>query len=126
MTRSLSMLVIAALMLPASVAAQQIPAPSGPVVFCGTQATPNADTYQMVFNGGAPEALAMDATTDAACPTGSTHSFRLPAARFTVGTHTVKVIATNAFGATDGPVYTVVVGIRPGQFTITAIVGGGQ
>jgi hypothetical protein len=110
MTRSLSMLVIAALMLPASVAAQQIPAPSG----------------QMVFNGGAPEALAMDATTDAACPTGSTHSFRLPAARFTVGTHTVKVIATNAFGATDGPVYTVVVGIRPGQFTITAIVGGGQ
>jgi hypothetical protein len=108
-----------------TLSAQQIPAPSGPVIFCGTQATPNADSYQLVFNGGTPEAFTMDATTDAACPAGSTNSFRLPAARFTVGKHSVKVIASNAFGATDGPEYAVVVGIRPGQFTITAIVGGG-
>ena len=97
----------------------------GPVVFCGTQATPNADSYQLVFNDGKPEPLTMDATVDAACPEGASHSFRLPAERFTVGSHTLTIVATNAFGTTEGPIYRVVVGIRPGQFTITAIVGGG-
>lgn len=119
------MLTIALLLfLPVSAVAQ-IPQPSGPVVFCGVQAAPVAESYQLVFNGGTPEALVMDATIDPGCPVGSTHSFRLPAARFTVGKHEIRVTATNSFGATDGPAYSVVVGIRPGQFTITALIGGG-
>lgn len=118
---------VVAMLLAASVAlsAQQIPQPAKPVVFCGEQAAPAADTFQLVFNGGAPEALVMDTQKDAGCPASATHSFRLPASRFTVGKHTVKVTSVNAFGASDGPVYVVDVGIKPGQFTITAIVGGG-
>lgn len=109
--------------------AQQIPPPSGPVVFCGTQAAPDATSYQLVFDNGAPEVLTMDGTVNAACPAGTTHSFSQPASRFTVGQHTVKVLAINAFGSTEGPVYTVTVGIAPGPFTVIAIVppgGGGE
>lgn len=101
----------------------QFPPPAGPVTICGTQTAPNADTYQLVFDGGAPEPVSLTAP-DAACPAGSTHSFALPAARFTVGQHTLQVIATNAFGSTTGPAYTVTVGIAPGPFTITAVVPG--
>jgi hypothetical protein len=107
--------------------AQSIPAPTNPVVFCGAQTPPPASTYQLLFDNGAPEALTMDATLDSACPAGSTHSFRLPASRFTVGNHTVQVRAVNTFGSTLGPVYTVQVGIAPGPFSITGVVvSGGQ
>ena len=104
--------------------AQAIPPPTGPVVFCGQQAAPEASSYLLVFNGGAPEPLTMDASPDAACPTGTTNSFRLAAARFTVGNHTLLVRAVNTFGSTDGPVYDVTVGIAPGKFTITAVIKG--
>lgn len=99
-----------------------MPPPENPVVFCGTQASPVADSHELIFDGGAPEALTMDATLNAACPGGSTHSFAVSAARFTVGNHTVQVRGANAFGSTDGPVYSVQVGIAPGQFSINAII----
>lgn len=114
----------ALLSLPASSAAQIQP-PTGPVVFCGTQATPNPDTYTVSVDGGAAAPLTMDATLNAACPAGSTHSFQLPAASFPIGSHVVRVTATNAFGATAGNAFAVVVGIAPGQFTITALVPPG-
>lgn len=109
------------LFVSAAPASAQIPQPSGPLVFCGTQAPPPAVSFRLVFDGGAPEALTMDAAMDAGCPTGSTHSFRLPASRFTVGQHTVQVLSTNTFGTTTGPLYTVTIGAAPGPFTVTAI-----
>jgi hypothetical protein len=116
-------------LVPAWAGAQTpIPQPTGPVVFCAEQTPPAADSYELRFDGGALEPLAMDATLDPACSTvpGATHSFRLPAGRFSVGTHTLQVRATNAFGATDGPVYTVVVGIAPGPMTIKAVIPPGR
>lgn len=117
-------LALAAFVLTSSLALAQepIPEPTGPVVFCGEQATPSADTYQLIFDGGAPEALTMDATLNAACPVGSTHSFQVDAVRFTVGDHTLVVTATNQFGSTNGPTYVVTVGIAPGPFTINAVI----
>jgi len=114
----------------AAIAQTPIPPPSGPVIFCAEQTPPAADRYQLRFDGGALEPLTMDAALDPACASvsGATHSFRLPAARFTVGTHTLQVRATNAFGSTDGPVFSVVVGIAPGPLTIKAVIapsGGG-
>lgn len=110
--------------MPLAVSAQGIQPPTGPVVFCGTQALPAATSYTLSFDSGADEALTMDASVDAACPAGTSHSFKLPAARFTVGTHSVTVTATNQFGSTVGPAYSVVVGIAPGAFTITAVIKG--
>lgn len=104
-------------------AQSQFPPPAGPVTICGTQAPPTADQHQMIFDGGTPESVTLDAPV-AACPSGSTHSFTLPASRFTVGTHTIALVATNAFGSTTGPAYTITVGIAPGQFTVTAVVSG--
>ena len=125
-----SLLIVGILLLSVTdLAAQSIPPPTGPVVFCGTQAQPDAVSYQLVFDGGAPEPLAMDAAKNAACAASDTHSFQVPAARFTVGNHTAVVRATNTFGTTVGPTYTITVGIAPGQFTITAVVppsGGTQ
>lgn len=117
------MLLVVALLVAVVPALAQVvmPPPANPVVFCGTQAAPAADSYQLAFDGGAPEALTMDATKNAACPASSTHSFSLPASRFTVGTHSLAVTAVNAFGATAGPTYQVLVGIAPGPFTINAV-----
>lgn len=112
----------ALLLFPAIVLAQNIPPPTNPVLFCGTQAAPAADTYMLVFDGGAPEPLTMDATKNALCPASSTHSFTLAASRFTVGQHTLVVRAVNAFGTTVGPVYNVLVGIAPGPFSIDAVI----
>jgi hypothetical protein len=114
--------VLACLAAPAS-AQSQFPPPADPVTICGTQAAPNATSYQLVFDGGAPEAVTLVAPS-AVCPSGSTHSFTLAAARFTVGPHTLQLRATNAFGTTVGPVHNVSVGIAPGQFTVTAVVSG--
>lgn len=122
-TMSLSCGLLVLVLFGAGVSAQQIPPPSNPVVFCGQQANPAADSYQLVFNGGTAEPLTMDAIKHAECPAAATHSFSLPASRFTVGTHTVMIKAVNAFGSTDGPAYTVTVGIAPGQFTITFVKG---
>lgn len=103
-------------------AQSQFPPPAGPVTICGSQAAPNADSYQLVFDGGAPEAVTLTAPAAAGCPGGSTHSFTLPAARFTVGAHTLALIATNQFGSTTGPAFTVTVGIAPGPFNVTAVI----
>jgi hypothetical protein len=113
---------LAAVLSAPALAQTSMPPPANPVVFCGAQATPNADSYELIFDGGAPEPLAMDATLNAACPGGSTHSFSQPASRFTVGAHTLIVRGTNPFGSTDGPQYNVLVGIMPGQFTINAVI----
>lgn len=118
------LLLLAALALPASSADAQIPTPSGPVTFCGTQAPPTADTYTVVVDGAPAAPITMAPSVDSRCPAGSTHSFTLPANLFTVGTHTVIVRAVNQFGATDGPQYAVVVGIAPGAFTMTAVIPG--
>lgn len=101
--------------------AQAISPPTNPVVFCGSQAAPDATSFQLVFDDGAPEALVMDATKNASCPASSTHSFSVAPERFTVGTHRVKVRSVNVFGGTLGPEREVVVGIAPGQFTIDAV-----
>ncbi len=116
------LLLSAALALPASSASAQIAPPAGPVTFCGEQATPAADSYTVVVDGGAPQPVTMSVPPAAACPASTTHSFALPAALFTVGTHRVTVIGANGFGSTTGPEYVVVVGIRPGAFTITSVV----
>mgnify|MGYP002786934914 CR=1 FL=1 len=115
------------LILPALAAAQQIPPPTGPVTFCGTQAAPAADSYRVQVDGGTPQPLTMVAAAPS-CPAGATHSFTLAASLFTVGKHSVRVTGTNAFGSTVGPEYIVTVGIAPGQFTVTAVVppGGGN
>ena len=103
-----------------------MPPPTGPVIFCGEQLAPAADTYTLIFDAGAPEPLTMDAEVAAACPAGTTHSFELPAARFPVGTHTLRIVAANAFGSTTGPLYTVLVGIAPGPFEIRAVLPPGD
>lgn len=122
--RGLMIVAMVALAMPA--AAQQIPQPSGPVTFCGTQGTPSADAYTVVVDGGEPTALVMGETVDARCPAGTSHSFTLPAALFPIGTHVVQVTATNAYGSTAGPSYSVTVGIAPGPFTIQAVLPPGE
>lgn len=115
---------LALILLPAvAVAQSQFPPPADPVTICGTQAPPSADSYTLVFDNAAPEPVTLNAPA-AICPTGSTHSFTLPAARFTVGQHTIQIRATNAFGTTNGSVHTVSVGIAPGPFSVTAVIGG--
>ena len=100
----------------------QIQPPSGPVTFCVTQAPPQPDSYQVSVDAGAYAPVSMAATMDARCPASATHSFTLEAAPFTIGSHTVRLQAVNQFGSTEGPVYTVVVGIAPGQPTIVAVI----
>jgi hypothetical protein len=122
--RSAVLLALFALCLAAPASAQsQFPPPADPVTICGTQAAPTATSYQLVFDGAAPEAVTLVAPS-AVCPSGSTHSFTLAASRFTVGPHTIQLRATNAFGTTVGPVHNVNVGIAPGQFSVTAVVSG--
>lgn len=120
--RRVLMMVVGLLALAGVVEAQQIPQPTGPVTFCGVQAAPAADSYTVAVDGGTPVPLTMDATLNAACPAGSTHSFQVAASSFPIGNHTLVVRGTNPFGTTVGPTYAVVVGIAPGTFTITAIV----
>lgn len=119
-SRVMGLLLSLVLWLPASSEAQIQP-PSGPVTFCGVQAAPVADTYTVTVDSGAPQAITMAAPV-AACPAGATHSFTLPAALFPIGSHTLVVHGTNAFGSTTGQSYAVVVGIAPGQFTIIATI----
>lgn len=124
--RRLMITTVMGLALASVAAAQQIPVPTGPVTFCGVQAAPVADSYTVTIDGGAPVALTMDVTLNAACPAGSTHSFQVAAVSFAIGNHTLVVRGTNAFGSTVGPTYAVVVGIAPGQFTITALIPPGE
>lgn len=103
----------------------QIQPPSGPVTFCAVQTPPTADSYTVSVDGGAALPTTFAAPV-AACPAGSTHSFTLAASLFPIGSHTIVVTATNAFGSTTGPQYAVVVGIAPGQVTITAVIPPGE
>jgi hypothetical protein len=119
--RAVLALALATLAAPAA-AQSSFPPPPGPVTVCGTQAAPVATSYQLVFDGGAPEAVTLTAPAAAVCPGPSTHSFTIPAARFTVGTHTVKLIPANAFGSNaTSTAFTATVGIAPGTFSVTAI-----
>jgi hypothetical protein len=115
--------------LAGAASAQTIPQPSGPVAFCGVQASPTATSHKVSFNGGTPEDVAFVTPTstgavvdfcNANAPKGWTHAFTLPAARFTIGKHTVVVISINQFGQTSGPVWVTEVGIKPGPLTVTA------
>lgn len=99
----------------------QVVPPAGPLTVCFTQPPPAADSYQLIFDGAAPEAVTTTAPV-AGCQSGSTHAISVPASKFTVGTHTIVIRATNAFGATDSDPHTVVVGIRPGKPTIGGVV----
>lgn len=119
----LSTIVLGLLMsaLPASASAQFTP-PSGPVLFCFTQAPPEPASWQTVTDNGTAAPMTPTAPAVAACPSAATHSFTLPAAPFTIGTHTVMIRTINSFGPTNGPVYTVVVGIAPGAGTIIAVI----
>lgn len=114
--------IVLAVLVTALPASAQIPPPSGPVTFCGTQALPAATSYTVAVDAATPAPLTMAATVAAACPAGATHSFTLAAALFPIGTHTVVVRSVNAFGTTTGPAFTVTVGIAPGVFTITALI----
>lgn len=122
--RRCALIALALLVAPALAAAQgsSFPPPAGPVTICGTQAAPAATSYELSFDGAANEPITMAATMDSRCPNGSTHSFTLPASRFTVGAHTAKVIPTNAFGTTTtSTVYPITVGVAPGNFNVTGV-----
>jgi hypothetical protein len=108
----------------ASAWAQAIPPPTNPVTFCGTQATPAAVSYQYSLDSGPMTPLTMDTAISGGCLSGTTHSFKLAAALFTVGNHQLVVRATNTYGSTNGPVYTITVGIAPGPFTIISVIPG--
>lgn len=116
-------LIVLALLGPAPAAAQvSMPPPANPVTVCGTQAAPAASSYQLVFDGGAPEAVTVATPPDARCPSGSSGSFTVPASRFTLGDHTIRLIPTNAFGSNmASPAFPVAVGLAPGPFTVTAV-----
>lgn len=98
--------------------AQTIPLPAGPVLFCGNQGAPPADSYEVVINGAAAEPLTISVPPDAECPANTSSSFTLPSTRFQIGNHIIVVYAINQFGRTAGPEYQVQVGIAPGQYTI--------
>lgn len=120
--RLFSSLMLALFALASSVYGQApIPQPSGPVVFCGQQPSPAATSFEVVFDGQAPQPLTMDATKDARCAPTDTHSFSLPATNFPVGEHTVVIRSRNQFGVTVADTYTVTVGLAPGKFTITSV-----
>ncbi len=104
-------------------AQSQVPPPTGPLTVCFTQPPPTADSYQLIFDGAAPETAVAAPIT--ACPSGTTHALAVPAARFTVGTHTIVIRATNAFGVTESDPHTVVVGIRPGKPVVSGVVTPG-
>lgn len=115
-------IIVLGLLMSAPPAFPQIPPPSGPVTFCGTQALPVATSYTVAVDAATPAPLTMAATVSPSCPAGSTHSFTQPAALFPIGSHSVVVRAINAFGETVGPSFAVTVGIAPGVFTITALI----
>jgi hypothetical protein len=122
-----------------AVAQTQIPPPAQPIAFCGTQASPAPTSHQLVFDGGAAEAVtivtpsgsgAVVTFCNANAP-GWTHGFSIPANRFAprAQTYTVSLTALNDFGQTAGVAWDVLVGIAPGQFTITGagqLPGGGE
>lgn len=113
--------IVAILALIPTFANAQITPPTGPVLFCGVQAEPVPTSSTVSVDNGPAVPLTMDATLSTRCAPGSTHSFSLPAAQFPIGSHTVLVTSVNGFGSTMGNLYTVVVGIAPGAFTITAV-----
>lgn len=128
----LRVLVVTFLLLVAAraTAQTQIPPPSNPIAFCFNQPAPAADTWELVFDGGAPEPLAMvpastPGPTTAFCQSKGatfTHSFSIPATRFPPrpAPYVVTVRSLNAIGATVGVPYEVTVGLKPGQGSITA------
>jgi hypothetical protein len=122
---------IAAMLLASTAAAQtQIPPPAQPLAFCGTQATPAPTSYQLVFDGGTAESVTVVTPSDTgpvvtfcnANAPGWTHAFTVPANRFAPRPtqYAVLLRANNEFGSTPGPAWGVLVGIAPGQFSITA------
>lgn len=114
-------LLICLLVASSAFAQQPIPPPAGPVLFCVAQTPPEATSYRLIVDGGAPQAVTMGAPV-AACPAGTTHTFTLPPATFPIGTHTVSVVSVNEFGETAGPVHTIVVGIKPGEARVVAVI----
>jgi hypothetical protein len=121
-----------ALVITANAQTTQIPPPSSPVAFCGVQAAPAADSFKLVFDGGAPEDVTMVTPADSTAivsycnqnaPAGWTHAFTMSAARFSVRQtpYTVFIQSTNAFGTTSGVTYSILVGMAPGQLTITRV-----
>lgn len=117
---SIGLSVVMLLALASTASAQsQIPPPTGPVIVCVTQAAPLGTSAKLSFDGAAQEdvVIAAQAKCDAPGETGVS----LPAARFTVGKHTLRFFAINTFGTRDGPVYSVEVGIAPGQITVTRV-----
>jgi hypothetical protein len=103
-----------------------LPTPTGPLTVCVRQPLPPADSYQLVFDGGAPEAVTVTTPADPAkCAAADTSSFTVPAARWTPGEHTVRVNAINAGGSTTSTVFTVTIQTpKPGEPVITAVVAG--
>lgn len=101
--------------------AQQFPPPTGPVTFCFTQAAPPATSWATIVDGVGPTAMTLDSPMDSRCSGASTHSFKLAASLFQIGSHIVVVRSTNTFGSVNGPEFTVVVGLAPGQGTITGV-----
>jgi hypothetical protein len=102
-----------------------LPVPTAPLTVCVNQPLPPATSYQLVFDGGAPEAVTVTAADAAKCKTTDTGSFTVAAARWTVGQHTLRLNAVNAGGSTQGPVFTITIQApKPGEPAITAVVAG--
>jgi hypothetical protein len=127
-----SLLALATIALAAPAVAQTtIPPPANPLVYCVNQPAPPADSWELVFDGGAPEPIAMTPATTAGpattfCEANApvfTHSFTLPASRFPPrqAPYVAIVRALNAFGLTVGVPHSVSIGIAPGQPSVTAV-----
>jgi hypothetical protein len=121
---------VLALLASASVGWAQtpLPVPAAPLTVCVSQSLPKGDSYQLVFDGGAPEAVVMTSPADPTkCKTTDSHSFTVAAARWTPGTHTLRVTAINKGGNTMGPAWSQDIEAPvppPGAPVITGVVAG--
>jgi len=102
-------------------AQSQFPPPTGPVTICVNQATPLGSSHKMSFDGAAQENVTIAATPVCSAP-GET-GFQLPASRFVLGQHTIRITAISAGGLTStGPQFDIVVDVAPGLVTVTRVV----
>jgi hypothetical protein len=106
--------------------------PIAPVTICVKQNLPAAASWTVSMDGGAAQSVALTTPANAAkCAAGDSHSYTLPSAGFTAGTHTLRMTAVKGTKTKQGPLTTVIVeDPEPGEPVITnvvpeAVVGGG-
>jgi hypothetical protein len=106
--------------------------PTAPVTVCIKQNLPSAASWTVSVDGGAAQSVALTTPANTAkCAAGDSHSYTLPSAGFTAGTHTLRMTAIKGTKTKQGPLTTVIVeDPAPGEPVITnvvpeAVVGGG-